>query len=389
MRMHWAPNHNRHNGPTRPSEAARIRGLLSVALLGVALLGAASCGEDVADVKTSNKTQAPAPVINAGKNAAGTSATPSATQQTAPILVDVKARRISVRGAVAKQDIYEELEGVIEYVACCPGGKEYEALFICAVDPEALYQAFDRIGVEAGTPAYEKEGRIWLPQGARARVRIFVEWTAGGKNRREPIETFILDTVTKKPMRTAAWMFTGSRRSQDPETGREVLEATITKNLISLHQQDASVLIQNPRPDARDENRYKANHAALPPEGAAVRLIFEPAAAPVDSAAAKGRRIHAFVSGKVQDVGYRAFTQRMALSLGIRGWVRNLPGGEVELMAEGPDEAMAAFDKKIRKGTRWSKVAAVRLAESSDAELLGTFDILPTPAAPAAPLAKP
>ncbi len=113
-----------------------------------------------------------------------------------------------------------------------------------------------------------------------------------------------------------------------------------------------------------------------------MRLIFEPAAAPAGSAAAKGRRIHAFVSGKVQDVGYRAFTQRMALSLGIRGWVRNLPSGEVELMAEGPDEAMAAFDKKIRKGTRWSKVAAVRLAESSDAELLGRFDILPTPSAP-------
>ncbi|RME20621.1 MAG: acylphosphatase [Deltaproteobacteria bacterium] len=55
-------------------------------------------------------------------------------------------------------------------------------------------------------------------------------------------------------------------------------------------------------------------------------------------------RVHAIVRGRVQGVWYRASTQTRARQLGLVGWVRNLPDGSVELVAEGP---RAALDQLI------------------------------------------
>ena len=52
------------------------------------------------------------------------------------------------------------------------------------------------------------------------------------------------------------------------------------------------------------------------------------------------KRVHVFVSGDVQGVGFRWFCREMAMGERLTGFVRNLPDGRVEATFEGPDEAV-------------------------------------------------
>jgi acylphosphatase len=61
---------------------------------------------------------------------------------------------------------------------------------------------------------------------------------------------------------------------------------------------------------------------------------------------AKNLRAHVFISGRVQGVSFRWFTQRQAQELGLTGWVRNLWDGRVEAVFEGEAEA-------VRQAVAW------------------------------------
>lgn len=51
-------------------------------------------------------------------------------------------------------------------------------------------------------------------------------------------------------------------------------------------------------------------------------------------------RVHVFIAGKVQRVGYRSWTMRKALQLGVTGWIRNLKDGRVEGVFEGENQSV-------------------------------------------------
>ena len=69
------------------------------------------------------------------------------------------------------------------------------------------------------------------------------------------------------------------------------------------------------------------------------------------------------VSGRVQGVGFRWFVLRRAEALGLRGWVRNLPDGRVEIVAAGSPEAIGDIDAAIRAGPRLARVDDVETAD--------------------------
>lgn len=69
------------------------------------------------------------------------------------------------------------------------------------------------------------------------------------------------------------------------------------------------------------------------------------------------------VSGRVQGVGFRWFTIRLAQQLGVAGWVSNLPDGRVEVVAKGPSEALTRLEQALRTGPRMASVEGV---EKSD-----------------------
>lgn len=88
---------------------------------------------------------------------------------------------------------------------------------------------------------------------------------------------------------------------------------------------------------------------------------------------------HLLVSGKVQGVFYRKYTQRVGSALGLTGWVRNLPNGEVEILAEGTATELDAIQRWCYTGSPKSKVTAVNLVPSTRTD--GTrkyqsFDVL-------------
>ncbi len=62
------------------------------------------------------------------------------------------------------------------------------------------------------------------------------------------------------------------------------------------------------------------------------------------------------VTGRVQGVGFRAFTRRVADEEKVRGWVRNLPDGSVEVQAWGTAEQLDSLRVQIRRGPRFSVV---------------------------------
>ena len=68
---------------------------------------------------------------------------------------------------------------------------------------------------------------------------------------------------------------------------------------------------------------------------------------------------HYLISGRVQGVGYRAFTARQARELDLKGWVRNLGDGRVEAVAQGPQDAIAEFESRLKKGPPAGRVDAM------------------------------
>lgn len=71
------------------------------------------------------------------------------------------------------------------------------------------------------------------------------------------------------------------------------------------------------------------------------------------------RHLHAIVHGRVQGVNFRGYTNQMASSLNVKGWVRNLPDGTVETIAEGSVEALNAYLDWLNTGPPSSYVEQV------------------------------
>jgi acylphosphatase len=70
------------------------------------------------------------------------------------------------------------------------------------------------------------------------------------------------------------------------------------------------------------------------------------------------------VTGRVQGVFYRSHTEKRALELLLTGWVKNLPTGEVELLACGEREQVEALHCWLQKGPRFATVSQVSSQET-------------------------
>jgi acylphosphatase len=85
--------------------------------------------------------------------------------------------------------------------------------------------------------------------------------------------------------------------------------------------------------------------------------------------------VHIRVYGIVQGVYFRANTQRVARTLEITGWVRNLPDGSVEIRAQGKEENLAKLIKWCKKGPPGATVKEVKVKENPCTKPLEGFKI--------------
>lgn len=74
------------------------------------------------------------------------------------------------------------------------------------------------------------------------------------------------------------------------------------------------------------------------------------------------RSVKAVVSGRVQGVWFRAHTQDKARELGVNGWVRNLPDGSVEIVAQGDAAQIDALLSWARHGPPQAEVRDLQVS---------------------------
>ena len=74
-------------------------------------------------------------------------------------------------------------------------------------------------------------------------------------------------------------------------------------------------------------------------------------------------RRHVFVSGRVQGVFFRANCREVAKSLGVAGFVKNLPDGRVEAVFEGLEDDVKKMLEWVRKGPPGARVTNVEILE--------------------------
>ena len=82
------------------------------------------------------------------------------------------------------------------------------------------------------------------------------------------------------------------------------------------------------------------------------------------------KRIHIFVTGRVQGVFFRQATRVIAIKNNVRGWVRNLDDGRVEIMIEGEDKAVNSVTEWCSLGPANSRVDDIQI---NNENYLGNF----------------
>lgn len=89
------------------------------------------------------------------------------------------------------------------------------------------------------------------------------------------------------------------------------------------------------------------------------------------------RTVRVRIAGRVQGVGYRYWTERVAGELGVSGWVRNRRDGTVEALFSGPPDEVAGMIERCRDGPPSAQVTSIDVAEAA-AEPPRGFEVLPT-----------
>lgn len=285
--------------------------------------------------------------------------------------VEEKAQKLVLKGKISEAlgEYDEHLKGAVEYLVCGRNGKEYESIIVVEATAKEIYDAIDKLGVKTGTPpGYDEEKDEPTPPTGTEFI-LSVEWKDGDQTKTARAEDLIFNVKTQKPMSRVAWVYSGSRIVADLDSDDEdamMPQAFMSNDIVALKRFDASALFQNPLPESEEENIYKKNAALMPKLGTPVTLTIE---------VNQKMQLYVLITGKVQGVGFRNFTQRNARQLDIKGYAKNLPNGKVEVVAEGDKAQLDALIALLQNGPRYARVDALEVDKRPFTGEYKAFDI--------------
>jgi len=88
------------------------------------------------------------------------------------------------------------------------------------------------------------------------------------------------------------------------------------------------------------------------------------------------KRVYLLITGKVQNVSYRINAKRKAEELNLTGWVKNMPDGKVEIIAEGEEENLKSMISWCYNGSDGAVVNKVKAKWTEYEEKFDKFRIL-------------
>jgi hypothetical protein len=199
-----------------------------------------------------------------------------AAEPAAGLQIDKAKKTVTIPCIVAPrklphlQEIYP-----IEVIACHPhpkGKKAHETVVIFdGVKPSEVHKALEQLGLKPGKPAKGEGAKAEGPE-----VAVALEVTGPDGPKETPIEKFLVDRKTGKPMPALKWHFTGSAMSQpDPEKPDKAYGADLSGTLIAIFPVTDETVLQT-NLTMKDETLIKleTNKSSLPKEGEKVRLII-------------------------------------------------------------------------------------------------------------------
>ena len=76
------------------------------------------------------------------------------------------------------------------------------------------------------------------------------------------------------------------------------------------------------------------------------------------------KSVNLSISGVVQNVGFRFYTQKKARELGVKGFVKNMVDGSVYAEAEAEPDIIESFIEFCKKGPYWARVSDVKVQDA-------------------------
>ncbi len=178
--------------------------------------------------------------------------------QLGSLVINSQKQEIILPGSVNMQ------RGMIELLACAPGGKQHESILVLDVVPYHLHVALVLLGLNfAG--GLEYQGDPHTPKGDS--VEVWVKWKSGEMDTSVRAEDLVWDIRRNKPMEHTSWIFSGSKILD----GKYM--ADVEKSLITTYH-DPFTILDNALPTGSDDELYKVNERLVPKKGTPVEVTI-------------------------------------------------------------------------------------------------------------------